>query len=80
MLVEARQKVIEIIQLVYEEKSPPVAVLEDIKEQTHLRNDLALDSLELAELTVRLEDEFQVDIFADGVIETVAEIYQRLSI
>ncbi len=80
MLAEARQKVIQIIQLVCEEKRPPVAVLEEIKGHTHLRNDLALDSLELAELTVRLEDEFQIDIFEEGVIETVEEIYQRLSI
>lgn len=80
MLAEARQKVIEIIQLVCEEKSPPVAVLKEIKGNTHLRNDLGLDSLELAELTVRIEDEFQIDIFEEGVIETVDEIYQRLSI
>ena len=66
--------------MVCEEKSPPVAVLEEIKEKTHLRNDLTLDSLELAELTVRLEDEFQIDVFEDGVIDTVEEIYQRLSI
>ena len=57
-----------------------MAVLEEIKEKTHLRNDLTLDSLELAELTVRLEDEFQIDVFEDGVIDTVEEIYQRLSI
>lgn len=80
MSVQARQKVIQIIELVCEEKSPPVAVLEEIKGPTHLRNDLGLDSLELAELTVRLEDEFHIDVFEEGVIETVDEIYQRLSI
>lgn len=80
MLSEARQKVLQIIQLVCEEKSPSVSILQEIKEATHLRNDLGLDSLELAELTVRLEDEFQIDIFEEGVVETVEGVFQRLSI
>ncbi len=80
MLSEARQKVLQVIQLVCEEKSPAVSILQEIKEETHLRNDLGLDSLELAELTVRLEDEFQIDIFEEGVVQTVEEIFQRLSI
>jgi len=43
-----------------------------------LRQDLGLDSLELAELTVRLEAEFGVDIFRDGLVNTVAEVLDRL--
>lgn len=44
-----------------------------------LRKDLGLDSLDLAELTVRVEAEFDVDIFADGLVATVAEIQQKLA-
>lgn len=44
-----------------------------------LRQDLGLDSLELAELTVRLEAEFGVDIFRDGLVNTVAEVLDRLN-
>jgi len=38
-----------------------------------------LDSLDLAELTVRLEEEFGVDVFEDGIVETVEEILTKLS-
>lgn len=42
--------------------------------------DIGLDSLALAELTVRLEQEFGVDVFSDGVIASVAEIKVRIGI
>ena len=80
MSAEARQSVLQIIQLVCEEKTSPIQVLQEIKVETHLRNDLGLDSLELAELSVRLEDAFQIDIFEEGVVETVDEVFQRLSL
>lgn len=54
---------------------PPVA---EMTEQSRLRQDLQLDSLELAELTVRLEAEFGVDVFRDGIVETVGEVVKRL--
>lgn len=47
--------------------------------ETHLRDQLELDSLDLAEFTVRLEKETGIDVFADGIIETVGEVDQRLS-
>ncbi len=42
--------------------------------------EIGLDSLALAELTVRLEQEFGVDVFANGVIGTVAEVKERIGI
>jgi lipopolysaccharide/colanic/teichoic acid biosynthesis glycosyltransferase/acyl carrier protein len=48
-----------------------------VRNQT-LQQDLGLDSLELAELTVRIESETGVDIFAKGVIRTVGEILDKL--
>lgn len=43
-----------------------------------LRNDLNFDSLLLAELTVRIEDEFGVDIFEDGIIDTLGELIEKV--
>ncbi len=79
-MTNKQQEVLQIIKLVCEEKGEPVLVAEQIAENTHLRNDLQLDSLELAELTVRIEDEYQIDIFEDGIVETVGEIFKKLSV
>jgi acyl carrier protein len=43
-----------------------------------LRGDLQLDSLDLAELTVRIQDKFGVDVFAAGVVRTWGELLQRV--
>ncbi|MEY2877951.1 MAG: hypothetical protein RLZZ15_331 [Verrucomicrobiota bacterium] len=44
-----------------------------------LREDLAFVSLDLAELTVRVEEKFGVDVFADGLVETLGELQDRIS-
>jgi len=46
---------------------------------TRLRNDLGFDSLELAVLTTHIEATFGVDVFADGLVDTVEEIELRIS-
>lgn len=48
--------------------------LNTLSEDTDLRTDLGFDSLDLAELTVRIEKEFGVDIFENGLVSTVGEI------
>ena len=51
----------------------------DALAQAHLRReDLGFDSLDLAELTVRLEARFGVDVFADEPVSTVAEVAQKI--
>lgn len=60
------------------QKSKNLKVLESLKETDSLRNDLNLTSFDLAELTVRIEDEFGVDIFENGIVSTIGEIYERL--
>ena len=45
-----------------------------ITETTSLRNDLGFDSFKLAQLTVEIEDEYEVDIFDQGNIDTIGEI------
>ena len=51
-----------------------------IKGNMDLRNDIGLTSLDLAELTVKIEDITGIDIFEDGLINTIEEIYYKLKI
>jgi acyl carrier protein len=44
----------------------------------NLRNDIGFDSLDLAELTVRIEAEFGIDIFEKGIVNTIGEIISKL--
>lgn len=59
-------------------KSKGIENCQDIKPESSLREDLGLTSFDLAELTVKLEDEFDIDIFEDGLVNTVGEIYSKL--
>ena len=43
-----------------------------------LREDLGLTSFDLAELTVKIEDEFEIDIFEDGLVNKIGEIFDKL--
>ena len=49
-----------------------------IERGTSLRNDLGLDSLDLAVLTVKIEAKLGVDVFAKGIVTTGGEILDRL--
>ncbi len=53
-------------------------LIESLEATMDLREDLQLDSLMLAELTVRIEDEFDVDIFEDGIVQTIGEIIVKI--
>ena len=44
-----------------------------------LTDDLGFDSLMLAELTVHIEEKFDVDIFETGIVNTIEEILKKLS-
>lgn len=48
--------------------------LEKIAENMSLRKDIGLDSLDLALLTAKLEDEFDIDVFEAGIVDNVADI------
>ena len=52
--------------------------VETLREEDNLREDLGFTSFDLAELTVNIEDEFDIDIFEDGFVNTVGEIYAKL--
>lgn len=71
-------KVKAILAEIISNKTGEVPTIE-ISKSSRLREDLGLDSFNLAELTVHIEDEFDVDIFEDGIVNTVEEIYFKLS-
>ena len=49
-----------------------------LRPDLRLRQDLGFDSFDLAELTVRIEEACQMDIFADGLVHTVGEVLAKL--
>lgn len=71
------KKVLGIINEIRAAKS--LVPVESINADTKLREDLNLTSFDLAELTVKIEDEFDIDIFEDGLVSTIGEIYAKLS-
>ena len=66
------QKINEVL----EGKNMPA--LTDIDSDLILRDGLGLDSFDLAELTVRIEEETDIDIFSNGIVTTVGEILNIL--
>lgn len=60
------------------EEKDDVSPVESLDDDTSLTDDLGLDSLDLAEMTVRLEDEYGVDVFADDVVDEVGEVLEKL--
>ena len=49
-----------------------------ISAETSLRTDIGFDSFDLALLTAKIEDEFDVDVFENGVIDKVGDILTLL--
>ncbi len=70
--------ILKIINTVLENKGSET--FEALNPDWKLRDDLGFNSFDLAELTVRIEDESGIDIFSDGIIENVAQIQHKLSI
>jgi acyl carrier protein len=70
-------KVLRILNIVLENRGKKN--VENFKPDLDLRRDLELDSLDLAELTVRLESEFEVDIFENGNVNKLKEVVEKLT-
>jgi acyl carrier protein len=70
-------KLLNIINAIRENKGEDSITI--IKPDMTLREDLEFDSLDLAELTVKVEKEFGVDIFENGIIYTVDEILNQIN-
>lgn len=71
-------KILEIINKVRSNKA--MNPLSEIGATTKLREDLGFDSFDLAEFTVRIEEEYGVDIFEDGLVSTLEEVMKKLKI
>ena len=70
-------KILEIMNTVLDNRTKDK--LTTISTDMHLRKDIGLDSLDLAELTVRIEAEYDIDIFEDGIVNQVGEIYEKIN-
>lgn len=68
---------LDIINTVRENKG--FAAVSLLEESHDLRSDLGFDSLDLAELTVRIEKETGVDVFADSFVFTVGDILKKIA-
>ena len=74
--MEKQTNLIEIINSIRTSKQ--MDVLSEIHESDRLREDYGFTSFDLAELTVKIEDEYDIDIFEDGLVNTVGEILSKL--
>mgnify|MGYP002646902877 FL=1 len=73
---EMKEKVLAIINEIRATKE--LSEVSSLNVNDNLRNDLDLTSFDLAELTVRIEDEFDIDIFEDGLVNTIGEVLAKL--
>ena len=70
------EKVLSIVNRIRVSKG--LTTLQSLDISSNLRNDVGLTSFDLAELTVHIEDEFEIDIFEDGLVNTVGEVLAKL--
>ena len=77
MDIKMQEKILEIMNTVLENRTKEK--LTSITPGMQLRNDIGFDSLDLAELTVRIEAEYDIDIFEDGIVNKVSEIFEKLN-
>jgi acyl carrier protein len=60
-----------ILQVIKENK---IDYLGKIEDNYSLKDDLGFDSLNMVHLVVKIEDEYNVDMFSEGKISTVIEL------
>lgn len=70
------KKLLEIINTVLENRGKKT--ISKLKPKQSLRDDIGFDSLDLAELTVRIEAEYDIDVFENGIVNTVSEVIKKL--
>ena len=72
-----KEYLLEIINDILDEKEGADPV-NSLPSDTSLSEDIGLDSLDLAEITVRLQDKYGVDIFENDVVDEVGEVLEKL--
>jgi acyl carrier protein len=68
-----------LLEIINEVLSEPENQIENITPEMDLRNDLGMDSMNLALLTVLIEEEYGIDIFEDGLVSNVSDILKKLN-
>jgi acyl carrier protein len=51
----------------------------EITDNMNLKNDIGYDSFMLAELTVEIEEVYNIDIFKDSLVFTIGDIKKKLN-
>ena len=74
--MDKKRFLLEVINSIRENKELDNLVA--FNETDRLREDYGFTSFDLAELTVKIEDEYDIDIFEDGLVNTVGEIIAKL--
>lgn len=75
--VPKRESLKSIINDILQEKDD-ASTVDSLDDSMSLTNDLGLDSLDLAEMTVRLEDEYGIDVFEEDVVDEIGEVLEKL--
>lgn len=70
-------KIKEIIITIFENNE--LEIPKKISSITSLKYDLEMDSIMMAEMSVRLEDEFGVDVFENGLLFSIEEILEKVA-
>jgi acyl carrier protein len=70
-------RIIEIVKATAEDSNIEL-LSENITKESHLKDDVGLDSFSLALLTVKIEDEFGVDVFENMFPQTISDIIDIL--
>lgn len=53
--------------------------ISELRDDMNLKNDIGYDSFMLAELTVEIEEIYNIDIFKDSLVFTVGDIKNKLN-
>jgi len=70
------EKLLRIINIVLRNANRPS--VSQLNDGLQLNGDLGLDSLNLAELSVRIEEEFGVDVYDNKIVLTIGDIKNAL--
>jgi acyl carrier protein len=53
--------------------------IDSMQDDMDLKNDVGFDSFMLAELTVEIEEVYNIDIFKDSLVFTIGDIKRKLN-
>lgn len=73
-----KKAVLSIINDIRKNKGERALEAGEVSGSSRLRGDIGFDSFDLAELAVNVEEEFGIDVFESGVIETYGELCGKI--